>query len=155
MITADGGGSNGSRNRLWKKSLQEFANETVLKIKVSHFPPGTSKQNKIEHRMFSEISKNWRGKPLETIETVVNLIANTTTAKGLKINCDTDETEYEKGIKVSEEDMEALNLIKNEWHGDWNYIILPNKTTLDANTNKNTADNNNSDTDKIKNEKSV
>lgn len=125
MITADGGGSNGRRNRLWKTSLQKFANETGLEVHISHFPPGTSKWNKIEHRMFAYISKNWRGRPLETYEVVVNLIANTTTTKGLTIRCQLDKREYEKGVKVSDEEMARLNLNQKEWHGEWNYVISP------------------------------
>ena len=99
MITADGGGSNGSRNRLWKKELQNFADETGLEILVRHFPPGTSKWNKIEHRLFSFISMNWRGRPLETLEVIVNLIGSTTNRSGLKVECSLDEREYEKGIR--------------------------------------------------------
>lgn len=125
MITCDGGGSNGRRNRLWKKSLQEFANETGLEIHVSHFPPGTSKWNKIEHRMFSYISKNWRGRPLENYATIVNLIAATTTKKGLKIQSSLDKNEYPKGIKVSDEEMAKLNIQQDDWHGEWNYVIAP------------------------------
>lgn len=125
FITADGGGSNGSRNRLWKTELQSFADKTGLIIEVSHFPPGTSKWNKIEHRLFSYISKNWRGRPLETLEIVVNLIASTTTKKGLKVNCKIDRNSYETGVKVSDEEMEKVNLIKNEFHGEWNYTIIP------------------------------
>ncbi len=125
MITCDGGGSNGRRNRLWKTSLQEFANETGLEIHVSHFPPGTSKWNKIEHRMFSFISKNWRGRPLESLAIIVSLIAATTTKKGLKIQCSLDKNEYPKGVKVSDEEMAKLNIQQNEWHGEWNYVIAP------------------------------
>ena len=125
MITCDGGGSNGSRNRLWKKCLQNFANETGLEIHVSHFPPGTSKWNKIEHRMFCFISKNWRGRPLETLAIIVSLIANTTTKKGLKIQCSSDNNTYLKGVKVSDQEIENLNITHNEWHGEWNYIISP------------------------------
>lgn len=125
MITCDGGGSNGRRNRLWKTSLQEFANETGLEIHVSHFPPGTSKWNKIEHRMFSFISKNWRGRPLESLAIIVSLIAATTTKKGLKVQCSLDKNEYLKGMKVSDEEMAKLNIQQNEWHGEWNYVIAP------------------------------
>lgn len=125
MITADGGGSNGRRNRLWKTSLQEFANESGLEITVSHFPPGTSKWNKIEHRLFSQISKNWRGRPLETIEVIISLISSTTTKEGLKVQCQLDENTYERGIKISNKEIDALNLIPNDWHGEWNYIIKP------------------------------
>ena len=125
MITADGGGSNARRCKLWKVSLQELANETGLELHVSHFPPGTSKWNKIEHRMFSFISKNWRGRPLETLQVIINLIAGTTTQSGLKIQCKLDQTEYEKGIKISEDQMAELNHQPKEWHGEWNYIISP------------------------------
>lgn len=129
MITADGGGSNGRRNKLWKTCLQEFANETGIEIHVSHFPPGTSKWNKIEHRLFSQISKNWRGRPLETIEIIISLIASTTTKTGLKVECVVDNNHYERGIKVSDEELAALNLIPNEWHGEWNYVIAPQATS--------------------------
>lgn len=127
MITADGGGSNGSRVRLFKKELQQFANETGLSISVSHFPPGTSKWNKIEHRLFSFISKNWRGKPLLDLVTIVNLIGNTRTNAGLKVCCELDKNVYPKGIEVSEEEMRNLNLIRDQFHGDWNYTIMPKK----------------------------
>jgi len=102
-ITADGGGSNGSRNRLWKTELQQLANETGLQFQVSHFPPGTSKWNKIEHQLFSYISKNWRGRPLQTLMVIISLVESTTTKKGLKVKCGLDTNEYETGIKVSEE----------------------------------------------------
>jgi transposase len=125
-INADGGGSNGSRNRLWKKELQKFANDMNLEIHVSHFPPGTSKWNKIEHRLFSFISTNWRGKPLIDRVTVVSLIANTTTKTGLKIKVKLDERNYKTGIKVSEKEMQLLNLHKDTFHGEWNYFIKPN-----------------------------
>ena len=125
MITADGGGSNGSRNRLWKKELQNFADETGLEILVRHFPPGTSKWNKIEHRLFSFISMNWRGRPLETLEVIVNLIGSTTNRSGLKVECSLDEREYEKGIRVSDEEMGDINLFRDSWRGDWNYRIIP------------------------------
>lgn len=125
MITADGGGSNGRRNKLWKTSLQQFADETGLRIYVSHFPPGTSKWNKIEHRLFSFISKNWRGRPLETIEIIVNLIASTTTNTGLSVKCQVDNNIYEKGIKVTEKELASLNIESSTWHGEWNYAIMP------------------------------
>ena len=128
-ITADGGGSNGSRSRLWKVELQALANETGMEIEVSHFPPGTSKWNKIEHRLFSFISKNWRGRPLETLEVVVNLIASTTTKKGLTVKCGLDEGEYEVGIKVSDDELGAVNIVRNEFHGEWNYTIYPFKNS--------------------------
>lgn len=125
MITADGGGSNGRRNRLWKTSLQDFSNESGLEIHVCHFPPGTSKWNKIEHCLFSQISKNWRGRPLETIEIIINLIGSTTTKSGLKVQCVLDPNEYERGIKISDEELRSINLSPNDWHGEWNYMISP------------------------------
>lgn len=124
-ITADGGGSNGSRCRLWKTELQGFADEIHIPIEVSHFPPGTSKWNKIEHRMFSQISKNWRGRPLETFAVMVSLIASTTTKAGLKIKCGIDPTLYESGIKVTDEELGQVNIVKNNFHGEWNYTIFP------------------------------
>jgi hypothetical protein len=126
LITADGGGSNGSRLRLWKLELQAFADESGLALSVCHFPPGTSKWNKIEHRLFSFISSNWRGEPLRDYQTIVNLIANTTTAKGLKVTCRLDRRKYPTGRKVSDEDMKRVNLKRNNFHGDWNYVIAPN-----------------------------
>jgi len=126
LITADGGGSNGSRLRLWKLELQKFADETGLSLSVCHFPPGTSKWNKIEHRMFSFISSNWRGEPLRDYETIVNLISRTTTAKGLKVICRLDRRKYPTGRKVSDEEMNRVNVERNKFHGDWNYIIRPN-----------------------------
>ena len=127
LVTADGGGSNGSRNRLWKTELQALADETGLSISVCHLPPGTSKWNKVEHRMFSQISKNWRGRPLETLEVVVSLIASTSTSTGLTVRCRLDESEYPKGIKVSDEELEAVNLKGDEFHPNWNYTIAPRK----------------------------
>lgn len=124
-ITADGGGSNGSRNRLWKTELQNFADKTGLAIEVSHFPPGTSKWNKIEHRLFSFISKNWRGRPLQTLQIVVNLISSTTTKTGLTVGCGIDLTQYETGIKVTDEELNNVRLVPDEFHGEWNYVILP------------------------------
>ena len=123
LITADGGGSNGSRLRLWKLELQKFADQTGLCISVCHFPPGTSKWNKIEHRLFSFITSNWRGEPLRDYETIVNLIAKTTTAKGLKVTCRLDRRKYPTGRKVSDEEMENINVERNKFHGDWNYVI--------------------------------
>ena len=123
LITADGGGSNSTTGRLWKKELQTFATETGLEINVCHYPPGTSKWNKIEHRLFSFITKNWRGKPLISLETIVNLIANTTTEKGLEVKAMKDTNIYQKGIKVSDEEMEKINLKRNDFRGKWNYII--------------------------------
>jgi len=128
LITADCGGSNGYRVRLWKRELQKLANELNKTIHVCHFPPGTSNWNKIEHRMFSYISENWRGRPLITRETVVNLIGNTNTKKGLEIQAQLDENVYEKGIKVSDEEMSHLHLEKEAFHGEWNYKILPQKS---------------------------
>ena len=126
LITADGGGSNGSRLRLWKWELQSLADETGLALSICHFPPGTSKWNKIEHRLFSFISSNWRGEPLRDYETIVSLIANTTTAKGLKVTCRLDRRKYPTGRKVSNEEMKQVNLKRNTFHGDWNYVIRPN-----------------------------
>ena len=125
LITADGGGSNSSRSRLWKKELQLFASETGLEIKVCHFPPGTSKWNKIEHRLFSFISKNWRGKPLESLEVIVNLISNTTTEKGLKVKALADKRQYEKGLKVTDEEIKSIKIKPDKFRGDWNYNIHP------------------------------
>lgn len=125
VITADGGGSNGSRVRLWKLELQKLANELDMSIRVSHFPPGTSKWNKIEHRLFSFISMNWRGKPLVSHETIVNLIAATTTKKGLKVRAELDSEHYPKGIKVTDDEFEAIQIVRDEFHGEWNYSIHP------------------------------
>ena len=127
LITADGGGSNGSRLRLWKLELQELADETELALSVCHFPPGTSKWNKIEHRLFSFISSNWRGEPLRDYETIVNLIARTTTAKGLRVTCRLDRRKYPTGRKVSDEEMKTVNMRPCRFHGEWNYIIEPRK----------------------------
>jgi predicted DNA-binding transcriptional regulator AlpA len=124
FITADGGGSNGSRNRLWKKQLQNFADKYGLNIYVSHFPPGTSKWNKIEHRMFSAISMNWRGKPLVSLEVIVNLIAGTTTRTGLKIKAVINRNEYKLGEKVQDKDFAELNIRHHEFHPEWNYAIM-------------------------------
>jgi len=125
LITADGGGSNGVRVRLWKWELQKLADETGLTIPVCHLPPGTSKWNKIEHRMFSFISKNWRGKPLLTHATIVNLISATRTDKGLTVRCVLDHKKYPKKIKVTDEQMRTVRLTPNKFHGDWNYTIRP------------------------------
>lgn len=125
LITADGGGSNGSRLRLWKLELQGFADESGLALSICHFPPGTSKWNKIEHRLFSFISSNWRGEPLRDYQTIVNLIAKTTTAQGLKVTCRLDRREYPSGRKVSDQEMKRVNLKRNTFHGDWNYLIRP------------------------------
>jgi hypothetical protein len=126
-ITADGGGSNGHRVRLWKLSLQKLADESGMTIQVCHFPPGTSKWNKIEHRLFSFISMNWRGRPLVSHEVVVNLIGSTTTRSGLKVHAELDTSVYEKGIHVSDEQFATINLERDSFHGDWNYRILPGR----------------------------
>ena len=127
LITADAGGSNGWRLRLWKLELQKFADETGLPVAVCHFPPGTSKWNKIEHRLFSFISSNWRGEPLRDYETVVNLITKTTTAKGLTVTCRLDRRKYPAGRKVTAEDMKQVNLHRGRFHGEWNYVIRPHQ----------------------------
>jgi hypothetical protein len=126
LITADGGGSNGWRLRLWKLELQKFADQSGLGIAVCHFPPGTSKWNKIEHRLFSFISSNWRGEPLRDYETIVKLIAGTTTAKGLKVTCRLDRRKYPTGREVTDEEMKRVNLERDKFHGEWNYVIKPN-----------------------------
>jgi len=125
LITADGGGSNGPRLRLWKLELQKFADETGLAISVCHFPPGTSKWNKVEHRLFSFISSNWRGEPLRDYETIVNLISRTTTTKGLQVTCRLDRRKYPTGRKVTDDEIKRVNLKRNTFHGDWNYTIHP------------------------------
>jgi len=125
LITADGGGSNGYKRRLWKSELQRFATESGLEISVCHFPPGTSKWNKVEHRLFSRISLNWRGVPLEDYETIIQLIGATKTKKGLTVKCQLDENPYKKGIVISDETMKQLNISKDDFHGEWNYTIKP------------------------------
>jgi hypothetical protein len=125
LITADSGGSNSSRSRLWPTALQGFANETGLEISVCHYPPGTSKWNKIEHRMFSRISENWRGRPLVSREAMIQLIANTTTRTGLRIQAELDSGIYPTGIKVSDEVFDALCIERDEFHGEWNYTLFP------------------------------
>jgi len=125
MVTADGGGSNGYRVRLWKLKLQDLADETGLSIHVSHFPPGTSKWNKIEHRLFAFISQNWRGKPLISHEVIVKLIAATSNKTGLKVHCQLDDNIYPRGIKVSDEELAGINIQRNSFHGEWNYTISP------------------------------
>lgn len=124
-INADGGGSNGSRNNLWKFELQQFSNKSKLTIHVSHFPPGTSKWNKIEHRLFSYISQNWRAKPLTSLLVIISLIEATTTTTGLTVKANLDEKIYLTGIKVSEQEKQKLNVERNNFHGDWNYVIAP------------------------------
>jgi hypothetical protein len=125
LITADGGGSNGYRRRLWKLKLQKLADAISLSIEVCHFPPGTSKWNKVEHRLFSFISSNWRGEPLRDYETIVRLIAGTTTAKGLTVSCRLDHRKYPVGQKVTKEEMKAVHLTPHAFHGEWNYVIQP------------------------------
>ena len=125
LITADGGGSNGARNRLWKKKLQELANEEQLTITVAHYPPATSKWNKIEHRLFSFISINWRATPLTSLEVVLELLSHTTTKEGLAVTAVKDSNVYPTGIKVSDEELAALNLSRHSFHGEWNYTIKP------------------------------
>jgi Rhodopirellula transposase DDE domain len=125
LITADGGGSNGSRCRLWKVKLQELADETGLRITVCHFPPGTSKWNKIEHRMFCHITQNWRGRPLVDHEIVVNLIGSTTTETGLEIRAELDGSTYAIGREVTKQQMDSLSIQREKFHGDWNYTIRP------------------------------
>jgi len=125
LITADNGGSNGSRVRLWKVALQQLADETRLRISVCHLPPGTSKWNKIEHRMFCHITRNWRGRPLESHEVIVNLIGHTTTAQGLHLQAALDAACYPTGIRVSDQDLEQVRIERDSFHGDWNYTILP------------------------------
>jgi hypothetical protein len=125
MITADGGGSNGSRVRLWKLKLQEFADEFGLSLTVCHYPPGTSKWNKIEHRLFSAISQNWRGKPLTSHLAIVELIAATRTTTGLKVRCELDARAYAKGVKVSDAQMSELNITPDKFCPQWNYTVTP------------------------------
>ena len=125
LITADGGGSNGSRNRLWKRELQAFAEESGLRIDVCHLPPGTSKWNKIEHRLFSFISQNWRGKPLSSHEVIVQLIAATSNRRGLRVHAELDPAIYPPGTKVSDEEMAKLRLELADFHGEWNYSLCP------------------------------
>jgi len=127
-ITADSGGSNSPRTRLWRVELQRLADATGPEICVCHFPPGTSKWNKIEHRMFSFVSLNWRGKPLESLEIIINLIAGTTTTTGLKVYAQLDERHYEKAIEVTDQQLDAVNITRHAFHGDWNYTITPSLT---------------------------
>jgi Rhodopirellula transposase DDE domain len=122
---SEGGGSNGVRNRLWKKKLQELANEEQLTITVAHYPPATSKWNKIEHRLFSFISINWRAKPLVSLEVVLELLSHTTTKEGLTVTALKDSNTYPTGMKVTDEELKALHLLRDAFHGEWNYTILP------------------------------
>jgi hypothetical protein len=128
LITADGGGSNGSRVRLWKLELQKLADELAVPITVCHLPPGTSKWNRIEHKLFSFISGNWRGKPLVSYQVIVQLIAATTTKSGLKVRCELDENTYSAGVKVSDAEIEAINLTRHAFHGEWNYTVNPTRS---------------------------
>ena len=125
MITADGGGSNSSRSRLWKIALQKLADQVGLCLEICHFPPGTSKWNKIEHRLFSFITKNWRGRPLTSYQVIVNLIANTTTSTGLLVKAALDTNHYETGIEVSDEELAQVKMTPATFHGEWNYTIRP------------------------------
>jgi Rhodopirellula transposase DDE domain len=127
LITADGGGSNSSRNRLWKKSLQELADELEMTLQMCHFPPGTSKWNKIEHRLFCFIAKDWRGRPLTTYEVIVNLIASTTTKTGLVVRAAIDSHAYETGVEVTDEELSRLQISPSKFHGEWNYSIKPRR----------------------------
>jgi Rhodopirellula transposase DDE domain len=127
LITADSGGSNGNRNRLWKYELQRLADETGMVIEVCHYPPGTSKWNKIEHRLFCHITRNWRGIPLETRQVVVNLVGSTKTNEGLEVHCQLDEKNYPKGRKITDKQIAELKIRRNAFHGEWNYEILPRK----------------------------
>jgi Rhodopirellula transposase DDE domain len=131
-ITADGGGSNGSRVRLWKRELQGLADELGIDIAVHHLPPGTSKWNKIEHRLFSFISMNWKARPLVSYRMIVDLIAATTTTTGLTVRCELDPNTYRKGIVVSDQEMESLNITPNAFHGEWNYTIHPSEKPVRA-----------------------
>src|SRR5262245_43919536 len=134
LITADAGGSNGARLRLWKWELQKFADAPRRALSVCHFPPGTSKWNKVEHRLFSFISSNWRGEPLRDYETIVKLIARTTTAKGLQVICRLDRRKYATGRRISDEEMKTINLEPNRFHGEWNYVIRPHRPGTSAHT---------------------
>jgi hypothetical protein len=129
LVTADGGGSNSSRSRLWKIALQELADTTGLVLNVCHFPPGTSKWNKIEHRLFCHVTQNWRGKPLVSHDLIVKLIGSTTTTKGLKVKAALDINRYESGIKVTNQELNAVRIKREDFHGEWNYSILPNSNT--------------------------
>lgn len=130
LITSDAGGSNGAKNRLWKKELQKLANETKLSITVNHLPPATSKWNKIEHRLFSYISINWRAKPLTSLETIIELLSHTTTKEGLTVTAMVDQNTYPTGIKISDKEMQQLNIIRDNFHGDWNYTIKPQENPV-------------------------
>jgi len=130
LITADGGGSNGSRVRLWKVELQKLADELGVAITVCHLPPGTSKWNKIEHRLFSFITSNWRGKPLVSHQVIVQLIGATTSKTGLEVRCELDPTTYPAGVKIADEALAAVDIVRHEFHGEWNYTISPKAKAL-------------------------
>jgi len=132
LITADGGGSNAARSRLWKREMQRLANETGLTITVCHFPPGTSKWNKIEHRLFSYISINWRAKPLTSLETIIELISHTTSKEGLTVTAVKDTHTYPTGIKVTDAELQSLHLIRDMFHGNWNYTFKPQDAVSDG-----------------------
>jgi hypothetical protein len=134
LITADGGGSNSYRSRLWKTQLQDLVDETGLEISVCHFPPGTSKWNKIEHQMFCHITENWRGRPLVSHEVIINLISSTTTVKGLTIQASLDTNRYPKGIKVTKEALRGLRIQPAKFHGEWNYTVLPREKARKLNS---------------------
>ena len=125
LITADSGGSNGNRSRLWKYELQRMADKLNIIIEVCHYPPGTSKWNKIEHRLFCHITRNWRGKPLQTHQVVVSLVSSTRTTQGLEVHCGLDSAEYATGIKITNTEFDELRIKRNKFHGEWNYEILP------------------------------
>ena len=129
LITADSGGSNGYRSHAWKFELQKFADETGLRIRVSHFPPGTSKWNKIEHRLFCHITQNWRGKPLRTFEAIVDLIGDTRTAAGLRVKAKLDRRKYKTGVAIPKAAMRSLNLLPGDFHGEWSYELQPREMT--------------------------
>jgi Rhodopirellula transposase DDE domain len=133
LITADSGGSNGSRRRAWKTELAALAAGTGLHISVCHLPPGTSKWNKIEHRLFSQITRNWRGRPLTSYETIINLIGATTTTTGLTVTAQLDTAPYPTGVKVSDKEMNDLPITRDPWHGDWNYTLHPRRDTPEPN----------------------
>ena len=130
LVTADGGGTNSSRCRLWKIALQELADATGLVLNVCHFPPGTSKWNKIEHRLFRHVTQNWRGRPLVSHDLIVKLIGSTTTTTGLKVKAALDTDRYESGIKVSDEELSGVKITRAEFHGEWNYSIRPNTVVV-------------------------
>lgn len=132
LITADAGGSNGYRTRAWKAELAVLALETGLEVTVCHFPPGTSKWNRIEHRLFSYITMNWRGRPLTSHEVIVNSIAATTTRTGLTVHAELDTDAYETGVRIGDRQMDALPLHRHEWHGDWNYTLVRHEAPLDT-----------------------